>query len=95
MRVHMYVYAYGRGGGGETYACTNTCVDPCGYVRVNTAASVGKSHPKTPGRVPRRVINYRYGDDQPLIRITIIAIDSLARAPQLDLPETSGKDRAD
>lgn len=48
------------------------------YVRVNMAASIGKLHPKT--RRYHRVINYRYGADRPLIRITIIAID-LVRAP--------------
>lgn len=45
--------------------------------------------------VPHRVINYRYGDDQPLIRITIIAIDSFACVPQPDLPETYEKEQSD
>lgn len=60
---------------GKTYvrARTDTYMRLCAYIRVNMAASIGKLHPKT--RRDHRVINYRYDDDQLLIRVTIIAID--------------------
>lgn len=55
------------------YKRTHRRMRLCTYIRVNMTASIGKLHPKT--RRYHRVINYRYGDDQPLIRVTIIAID--------------------
>lgn len=98
---NIYVYTYTQIRQGKTYVrmCihTNTYARTWislrfrTYVLIWPRTSIGKLHPKT--RRYHRVINYRYGDDQPLIRITIIPIDSFVRALQTYLKHKKRKAR--